>query len=166
MLDNGISRSNANCRIRNSFRLPPFGPRRMMTLRDLICSQRRTTLNMSSTKKSGGTLTCPYCRQVLVGQKLMEEHQLVSCPTSPTYLIFRHQGRENIWGKESRRFPEAPLDIIAERPRKKPKQGKGVVPLLIRSSAVVCSDGISRSRCRDCGRIAVQGSDRCYSCGG
>lgn len=35
-----------------------------------------------------------------------------------------------------------------------------------RNPSISCSDGSTRPRCRDCGGIAVVGSDRCYSCGG
>ena len=53
-----------------------------------------------------------------------------------------------------------------------PRRGSGKrggsepMPVLKGNKAIFCSDGIVRSRCRDCGRIAVQGSDRCYNCGG
>ncbi len=44
----------------------------------------------------------------------------------------------------------------------------GLSPILgIKGSAeITCSDGAVHLRCRDCGRLAVPGTDRCYNCGG
>lgn len=60
------------------------------------------------------------------------------------------------------RCPKAPKDILRNRVPK--TRLSAPQPPLRGSHVVITSKGGLRIRCRDCGRLAMPGDDRCYSC--